>query len=71
MERSGLPVGATADPDVGGHRDKGNPQPGRDEEEIGLNKIGLLGENIRISSYSSLCLEPSLSFASSRASGGT
>ena len=64
MARLGLAVCATADrpsldpaedvdPDVGGHRDKGHPQPGRDEEEIdGLNKIVLLRrEHISISSY--------------------
>ena len=60
MARLGLAVCATADrpsldpaedvdPDVGGHRDKGHPQPGRDEEEIdGLNKVVLLRENILV-----------------------
>ena len=38
VDRPGLDPAEDVDPDVGGHRDKRHPQPGRDEEEIdGLN----------------------------------
>ena len=52
VDRPGLDPAEDVDPDVGGHRYKRHPQPGRDEEEVdGLRgNIRWLRENISISS---------------------
>ena len=57
VDRPGLDPAEDVDPDVGGHRHKRHPQPGRDKEEVdGLRgNIRWLRENISISSYSLPC----------------